>query len=102
MRFTGEAKDFTRSLGAIVGSALTYAAEFKKRVLATKEAFHSMGAFWGMPSLPFKYKRAMVICKIQNTALTNTEAFIMRENDYDKLDCLVASYAKICMRAGPC
>ena len=91
-------KPHARYLGAEVASSSSFSPELQKRRRAVAVAFYSLGRFWTLKRTPWKVRRGMLICCVQNAALHGNECFILNENNWQALDKLVARYARMAMR----
>eukprot|EP00969_Alexandrium_andersonii_P063085 2778014-Alexandrium_andersonii.AAC.1 len=52
--------------------------------------------------MPWRWKRTILICKVQNTALSAVECFLPSEAQHRRLDSIVAYYARVAMRGKAC
>ena len=51
-----------------------------------------------MSCVPFKMKRLLLICDVQNDALSGLEAFVISEVQCARLDSVIARVARRCLR----
>ena len=81
-------------MGGILATNGGYTEELRVREQKVAAAFYSMGQFWYLKNVPWRFKRAVFICKVQNSALCNIEAFLPSAAQYQRLDSVVAQYAR--------
>lgn len=83
-----EAADCARSLGAQVHHL--DGAERRARKMATPAAFFSLRRFWHASDVPWRWRHALFLCKVVNTALANVEAFCPSPAELGQLTMLAA------------
>ena len=95
--FECQVTESARYLGPWLHAKQQRGVDMAVRLAAMRTSFYSLGSFWSH-SLPWKWKRSMLICKVQNAGLSAIEAFCFSATDYDRLDKAMARYCRIAMR----
>ena len=98
----GRTTEGTRSLGCIITANCSYTAERKEGQKAVRQAFQQVGTFWTELGIPWKWKRSMFICRVQNAGLSGIETFLPTDRDYRMLDCTIASVGRLALRGKAC
>ena len=70
--------------------------------MALRAAYSEVGNLLRQAYLPFKYKRTLLTCHVQNRALSGLEAFIVSPTDGDALDSEVAGLCRLALRGKAC
>jgi hypothetical protein len=99
--FIGKIADNARSLGAWITQYGSFSHERKKRLAAIRAAHSEVGCQL-VQCLPYRYKRTLMICHIQNRALSAIEAFVPADADYAALDLAIASAGRLALAGKAC
>ncbi|CAK0827033.1 unnamed protein product, partial [Prorocentrum cordatum] len=101
-KWPGQLVDQARYLGPIITSIQSFGIELAKRVQAAKAAFYSMGSFWSAPRIPWRWKRTVLLGRVDNSAFSSVEAFLPTERQCGTLDAAIASLARVALRGRAC
>ena len=71
--------------------------EVKQRLAAVRAAFNSSGSFWTQPGVPKRWKRCMLVCKVQNAALTCLVPFLLTDVQCKRLDKAIAACGRVAL-----
>ena len=102
VEYEGKVKTEEKSLGSIIAANCSVVPERKARVEETKKAFLVVGSLWSEPGIPWKFRRMMFICKVQNTALSGMIAYAVSATDCLALDAAIASVGRLFLRGRAC
>eukprot|EP00959_Pyramimonas_sp_CCMP1952_P212499 4446093-Pyramimonas_sp.AAC.1 len=75
----------------------SYEFELKSRISAVRQAWYQMGGFWTLRGVPHRLRRCLLISKIYNVALSGVEAFLPSVQQVQRLQHVVAQYARKAM-----
>ena len=87
-----------KSLGSMVTHDWSAGPEVQARIAGVRKAFYRRAGLWGKPGLPYKVRRLMLICDVQNSALSGLEAYCVTDHQCATLDKAILKVARVSMR----
>ena len=73
-----------------------------EKALATKAALREVGTLWTEKGIPWRFKRAVFVCKLQNTALSGAEAYVLTPADHVALDKDIVYLGRVALAGKAC
>ena len=95
--FSYKIADHTKSLGCMVNSSGSFQHERKARIEALAKSKFQLGKRISLKRIPWKLKRTMLIGQVLNVALSGTEAYALRQGDYEILQTAVTKILRTAM-----
>eukprot|EP00959_Pyramimonas_sp_CCMP1952_P293791 6144582-Pyramimonas_sp.AAC.1 len=94
----GKVLPHARYLGPQVSPHQNYGAELIKRIAAMKKSYYECGAFWSKANIPYRWKRAVLLCRVINTGLSCIECFLPTTTEYRQLQSAMGALLRKAMR----
>ena len=80
-----------KSLGAYINDSGTFSRELGERTKQMKSAYNRLHGFWYTEDTPLRWRRALFLGTVVNSALSAIEAFLPTPAQYSKLYMAVAA-----------
>ena len=61
-----------------------------------------VGTLWTQKGIPWKFKRIVFICRMQNAVLSGVESFCLSDNDYMDIDKAISAVGRLALMGKAC